>query len=336
MLPDLLHHIDPIDKIPDFEDFPPFRGLDVKTPNLIDVLIEDFSSSGQDYLWRMFIDSIFCRAMAFSRNRVEPSFREYATQGWVFSWEFLRYIALQAAIAPDIPTVAEQALRVAEQNLAVRNRKVLISDYLDVPGPTLYKAKPHATVSSYISFLKEEVCRPDQSEKGDTFFDMHVLAIPSIVGHHLIAKKLLKMSGVGRRPLNKAFKKIYIDTHISNVCTNHLYSYFERNSSKYVTAHPIRLATWTRAFRTALELEIKLFMTYPFPPILFEMLCDFANDSECTHPLCPRHTALTDVIMDSVTGDLGALGGRRTSGLKFKDTVSSDLSERLTTSLSLA
>jgi hypothetical protein len=99
----------------------------------------------------------------------------------VFSWEFLRYIAREAAIAPDIPTVAEQALRIADQNLAVRNRKVLISDYLDVPGPSLYQTKPHAKISRYIDFLYEEVKRPDDSAKGDTFFDLHVLAIPSIV-----------------------------------------------------------------------------------------------------------------------------------------------------------
>jgi hypothetical protein len=97
------------------------------------------------------------------------------------------------------------------------------------------------------------------------------------------------------------------------ICLVHPSDYFERNANKYRDAHPIRLATWTRVFRIATELENDLFRSFPFPPFIFDWICGFDSGQDCPLVFCPRHTALTDVPMGALTdAQMNALKNART------------------------
>ncbi|KAG9049640.1 hypothetical protein FS837_009611 [Tulasnella sp. UAMH 9824] len=217
----------------------------------MDVLLEE-----NNQLWTSYIRNDFCWQMAVSRTPIDPRFKAYAIQDFVWRWEDVRQVAVHTAAAPNIPELAVYSKKIYGTYIYAMDWKKTCIDHLTIDEETLMSAQAAHPVKDYLDWMK-------QLGREGNWLDLHVLMIPCLQGYYDIARLI---EAEAQRPLNHKFYEHWVKPNNTDIHAKRLHEWFDRNSPWYYHT-PAKRRRWSYIFRKTTLLEMRMFAYFLGKPL---------------------------------------------------------------------
>ncbi|KIO25429.1 hypothetical protein M407DRAFT_25228 [Tulasnella calospora MUT 4182] len=263
------------------EDHGPAPTLSVNDPstdepwlNPVDDLLKKNAS-----LWTMYIRNEFCRKMAVSKIPIDPQFRAYAIQDYVFLWEYVRQVAVRTVAAPTIPELAEHPKEIYKAYGCAIDWKKTCIDHLNIEESDIEGAKAVKPVKDYLDWMME------LGQEG-TWLDLHVLILPCLQGYYDIARLIEEEV---QEPLNRKFYEYWVKPNIKDTSAKRLREFFGKNISWYYQPDNLRRSAYIFSKTIVLEMRIlAYFLGLPLPDLPDRVqnleVCDTRSETDDRRP----------------------------------------------------
>ncbi|KAG9101719.1 hypothetical protein FS749_004186 [Ceratobasidium sp. UAMH 11750] len=235
----------------------PLRGLsledmarDAKKPaaeqhDFVDALIENNKD-----LWDKLLNHQFCRKMGDGSARID-GFKDYMMQDFIYLRSYVRFKLGFYYKTDDWAVISMEAPKSIQNDVEYANAQLkTCTEDLNIPDATVLAATPRPKVKEYIEYENNAIVT-------ESWFSLHVLMLPCIIGYHDIANKLKADPSTKKDTI---YYKLWIDPNSQGSSPQKYRDYFNKNMAQMVP-HPLELGHWNDLFRKACEMEIAFFDT---------------------------------------------------------------------------